>query len=173
MSDKPKQRYQFRLLTLFCLMTLVAVLCGGALLLPSPTPIDYGTGPVESSSDFPEPLRELLCEAKQRQIEIDSLRVFCVQDYGDKTFFWEMKASAELIALATEKWELVPLKKSHAMYQRFWDYMPKFFAAPPKGNELNFYINKGWLDGSTYGIIYVVLHDKTADRLVVLYCWRF
>jgi hypothetical protein len=45
-------------------MFCVAVLCGGLVWLRNSARIDDRTGPVESPSDFPEPLRELLDESQ-------------------------------------------------------------------------------------------------------------
>jgi hypothetical protein len=157
---------------LLALIVVVAVLCGGLVHLRNTSEVDDETGPVESYPEFPEPLQELLNDADETQISADPVEVYCVEHFIDETYFWQMRASPELIDLAAEHWKLLPLDENDGSVRLFWNTFPSAWSVPPRSNESEFFINAGWLD-NTQCVLFVVMHDKTDQRLFVLYRWVF
>ena len=65
-------------------------------------------GPVEERAEWPQPLQDLLLQASGAQIDIEPVRVYRIQDFTERYYFWRMKASPQLIALMVSEWELRP-----------------------------------------------------------------
>ena len=167
-----KLRQQSAIGPLLGLTAVVALLCGGLVHLRNTSEVDDETGPVESYGEFPEPLQELLNEADERQISVAPVEVYCVEHFIDEAYFWQTKASPELIDLATEHWKLLPLDKNDRSVRFFWEAFPSAWSVPPRSHESEFLINAGWLDNSQC-VLFVVMHDKTDQRLFVRYRWVF
>jgi len=167
-----KRRPQFTVRALLGAMCVVAVLCGGLVSIREALKPADEIGPVESYPEFPEPLRELLDDADQMEISVDPVEVYCVEYSWDETYFWQMKASPELMDLATEHWRLVPVDRNDGFVRLFWRRFPSTWSVPSKDNELEFFVHARQLD-NTHLDTYVVMHDKTDQRLFVLYHFNF
>ena len=125
-----------------------------------------GVGPITERSEFPDELQDLLAAAEREGIKIEELDVFC-QYRGDldEEWYWKMKASPELIELATSLWYLSASDKSISQIQGSWQRVPSSHVAPVT-NETQLYVSSG-------GYVPFVVHDKTDQRLYCHYMYDF
>ena len=75
-------------------------------------------GPVEDRSEWPEPVLDLLAKAARAHIDVEPVRVFRIVDFTEKSYYWRMQSSPELIALMISEWQLKPGTEDEL--DRFW-----------------------------------------------------
>lgn len=110
-------RPQFRLRSLFILITVVALLLG--LVTAGVKMIDRfhaaelayrlkGTGPIRSPDRWPYPLKQTAERASDLDLEIQDVRVHCLCQGFDQEYIWRMKYDPALWQLLKALWQLSP-----------------------------------------------------------------
>jgi hypothetical protein len=174
-SDKRPFQFSIRSLLLFTFM--FALLCSGLSTLYKL----YNTHfvaywePVESSSDWQQPLQFLLKDAKEKQIEIKQLKVFDLKNRPDMwgpENVWQMESTPELLDLITKCWQLIPINRNNKWVERYLSKMREDWRPRNPNCEIEYFASQGRLMGNKSDL-YVVMNDKTHKQIVVWYYFNF
>lgn len=123
----------------------------------------------KSRSEYPNELLKILEAAEEKQIPVEQLKVFCVSRGWYQEYYWQTKASPELLDLCTTRWKLSPVDKDSREVQYFWQRMPDSWRIP-QTNETEFFVSSHWVF-TEYGV--VVMHDKAHQHLFFWYMFDF
>ncbi len=118
-------------------------------------------------SEWPQVVTDLIREAREKRIDAGAIRVY---HDSEEEYFLECAASPELLALMTARWELSPVKESHAMVRRFRERAPSEFS--PSSKDVDYFLSSNWLAGEK-GHLFCLIHDKARNRVVVRYYYNF
>jgi hypothetical protein len=105
-------RFQFRLRTVFIITAILAVLLSGYIACDRAwrgffDAILVGkTGPVQSRDDWPEPLKVVLADAHEADLDERAIQVYCLCHGMDLEFVWRMDAAPGLLEHLEQQWKL-------------------------------------------------------------------
>jgi len=101
-----------------CLFFLIGaiVLCVAGVVLVNMAMNDFmravvvgKTGPVTSPADWPQPLKDLVTDAKSTKIDVYVLQVHQMNGAVDPEYIWQMRATPGLLELIKTRWKLSPI----------------------------------------------------------------
>ncbi len=120
--------------------------------------------PVASPSGYPGCLAELSVAAEQKGITTEQLKVVTMDHGLTDEYWWQMKASPELIDLHTTHWNLSPMAKTDQAAPWLWRNMTPSWNVSNMG-QVDFYSTAPYYpDGG-----YAMMHDKVNRRLYFYY----
>jgi hypothetical protein len=85
-------------------------------------------GPMNDRAEWPPEMKRLLADAARAGISVEPVRVYYAQNPDQHSFYWRMRASPQLIALMTSRWQLEPGSQSSIDY--FWYRWPSDWESP-------------------------------------------
>lgn len=106
-----RPRFQFRLRTIFICTTILAILLAAYLALDRAADqflLGY-IGPVESRDDWPTPLKAILAEAKEGDLDESAIQVYCLGQVFDPEYVWRMDAASGLLEQLKQRWKLAQI----------------------------------------------------------------
>jgi hypothetical protein len=116
--NPPSKRQWLNYLPLAVLVTLLVGFAGIYLLTVWGFSVGSSRGLVEDRGEWPEPIRDLLAQAARKQIDVEPVQMYRIIDFTEKTYYWTMRSSPELVAMMVSKWELKPGTQDEL--DRFW-----------------------------------------------------
>ncbi len=119
-------------------------------------------------SEWPQVIIDVSREAGEKRIDAGLVRVYHV---SEEEYFLECRASPELLALMTARWELLPVKENHAMVRRFRERLP-LESQPSISEDVDYFLSANWLAGEK-GHLFCLMNDKAHKRVVVRYYYNF
>lgn len=114
MTEKQKP-FQFSIKSLFIVTTISAVILGAFIFLTQMMEQRFhailvgNIGPVSSFDDYPQPLKDLLNESGDVEIDKSSLQVHCLCQGFDPEYVWQMSAMPGLFEYVSKRWKLSPV----------------------------------------------------------------
>jgi hypothetical protein len=113
--------FRYALWATFVLAGIVVLILGFVVVVLLAFP-EGPRGPVEDRAEWPKPLQDLLAKASGCQIDAEPVRIYCIQDFTERYYYWRMNASPQLIALMVSEWKLRPGTQTDV--DRFWKRWP-------------------------------------------------
>lgn len=120
--------------------------------------------PVESPSNYPHCLLDVSIVAEESGIAIEQLKVVTLEHGWSDEYWWQMKASPELIDLHITHWNLSPMAKTDQTAHWLWKNMPPSWSVANM-SQMRFYSTAPYYpDGG-----FAMMHDKVNQRLYFYY----
>ncbi len=110
--SSPQPTFQFSLRTLFVLTAIASFLLAGYVLWNHAMKQFFHdvlvgeTGPVESCSDWPDPLRALVEKTNGLEIDQSTIRVYCLCQGFDPVYVWRMDVAPGSFEHIRDRWKL-------------------------------------------------------------------
>ncbi len=123
-----------------------------------------GSGPVESSEDWPRPLKALAASAEESGVEMSNVFVHCLGNGLVIEYLWRMDSNSQLMELVTQEFNLKPYAPSNDGRFRSQSWTPEWWDPHDESTNAYFCAN---LDG--LGDRFVVFHDKSKQKIFVHY----
>lgn len=98
MNQKSNRRW-FRYAPLAVVVALLVGFAGFYFVARHAFSAGSSRGLVENRAEWPEPIRDVLAQAARKQIDPEPVQMYRVIDFTEKTYYWSMRSSPELIAL--------------------------------------------------------------------------
>ena len=107
----------------------------------------------------------MLVQASDAEINVEPVRVYCVNDFTERSYYWRMDASPQLIALMVSEWGLRPGTQSDL--DRFWRQWPSDWETLNKGRQ-KCLANSGHKSDN-----FIVMVDGSRPVVHGYYCFKF
>lgn len=175
-------RFQFRLRTVLVITTILAILLAAYIAWDRAQreffhAILVGkTGPVQSRDDWPEPLRAILADAKDGDLDERAIQVYCLCQGFDPEFVWRMDAATGLLEHLEQRWKLGQVShpnwavlKGHSNLSGV--ATPTWWS-PKDDGQTTFFVCPQTLAGEK-GDRFLVAFDKRRNLIFVHYWFNF
>ena len=120
--------------------------------------------------EWSQPFVDLLEDAKQQDIKVDSINVYWCDYTG--IGYWVSEASPEFLAMISKRLKLQPVEDNHEIAQFFSELLPKIIEAPSPSSDICYYLCPNCQAGEK-GDRYCVMFDKANKVVIVRYYFNW
>jgi hypothetical protein len=152
----------YSLRTLFIVTAVIALILG--LIVAAQRALEPNRGPVEDRNEWPAPLYKVLAAVGSADLDIEPVRVYRIQSFMDRHYYWKLRGSPELIQLMVSQWGLRPGTSNDVSH--FWNRWPDDWETVDRNGRLSWLANYGNKSDN-----YIVMID--GDVVYVYYYFNF
>jgi hypothetical protein len=177
-----RARFQFRLRTIFVITTIVAIVVAAYIAWDRAQRQFFhamfvgNTGPVRSRDDWPEPLKAILAEAKDDDLNEATIQVYCLCQGFDPEFVWRMDAAPDLLEHLKQRWKLTQVSHPNCKVLKGHSHNSGIATPPwwsPKDDDdTTFFVCPQTLAGRK-GDRFLVALDARRNAIFVHYWFNF